>query len=360
MSESNLGLTTFGRKPNEFMEVPDIYKEQAVNAYIDGNGSPTASDSGTPEGELAEIASDISPEARAAVLKDPALKAELDRRNLTPQDYITEVKGMLPPTMKLSDIKGEYSLPKVAEGLGRIKRSIPRKGWNNMPVDAGIEALNSLDRYTGVAGGLDLVKSILCSDGKMGLSGFGDSLELDWAALIAYLKGLLKSMLGCNDKANPLTLLNNAVADAPEDLTKALKKDLIPIASKSGSPEFVNGLIDDLGDSLSPAEKKTTVQSVLQSYRLEPGTARGNYPDRANTLVEQLDKLDPEWDKKVSNGRTDSSLTNYGAASDDALKVLQYNDRTKFDAVMQQDIRYTPSKWTDLANDQYKYYSATA
>lgn len=352
MAESNLGVTTFGRTPNEFMEVPDVYKEQAINAYIDGGTAP-----GTPDSELAEIASDISPESRATVLQDPALKAELERRDMTVQDYISEVKSKLPPTMQLADIKGGYSLPKVAESLDRIKRTIPRQGWKNLPVDAGIEALGSIDRYTGIAGGADLVKAILCSDGKAGLSGLGGGLELDWAALIAYLKGLVQSMLGCNSKANPLTLLQTATADAPEELTKALKKDLIPIASKFGSPDLVNGLVDDLGNALTPAEKQTTVLSVLQGYRLDAGVGRGNYTGAATELVTQLDALDPAWDRQSTSG---SSLTNYGAASDDALKVLQYNDRTKFDAVMQQDTRYTPSKWTDLATNQYRYYSDIA
>lgn len=349
MAVSNEKMTTFSNDPKKGREVVDAYKSDQMSKFLEG------STKSIDPNLLSDSFPDLKADQIEGVLTDPEMLDFMAEAELSPQEMVTSVVNSLPPGVKLKDLAGEISMPKLLSFTDGLRETLGSKKWAKLDSDFFKSMYHTYEDYGSVFAEGESWPDLLKKVGLANLNGVATQYGVDVNAVAdaAYKLGVTEELMQSGMADDAISWIDDSTI--PAELKELIYRDMAGTAAETGNSSKTGELIEKAGSSWKPHHAIPTVKKILGGYRIEPGTPIKNYPELAKVLVDRCNTISENWYLTDMGGEKVGTSNLLGSASEHTLIVLQYDSRTKYIAATYRHFRPITTSWKRNARKKFPY-----
>ncbi|AXH70762.1 hypothetical protein [Vibrio phage BONAISHI] len=354
MSEVDLTKTTFGNLPTEGLETIDAYSSSGIDSFLTNPLEGLANSS-----LLSDLFPDLKADKIADMLKDVYTNEFLAVQGMSFSDLVKAVKNALPPGVNLYDLVTEMRLPDILSFADGLRESLSVDKWRALDSNFFLNIYKSynkfIDRWSEGGDWPQYLKGAAIAEMNDMLTGTGFTVDILMDA--AYKFGVVDYLMENGIAENFIEFIDDA--NLPDELKQMIYSDLVAIAAKTGYSQYINDLINLAQKEYKPWQSTPTLRSLLQGYRKPRGYNLSKATTEAATLVDTTIALVPDWYLYDRNSTSQASTQYMNYASEDALDILRYDERTRVMAATYYTWRQEIEPWQSRAVRDFPFMNLT-
>lgn len=349
MAVSDKNITTFSNDPRKGREVVDAYDSEQMQSFL----SDPASD--ISPNLLAESFPDLKADQIQSILTDPNVLSFTAENEIGVDQLVKAVSNALPTNVTLKAIAGEISLPDILSFSDSLRESLGSKQWASLDNDFFLSLYATYEDYGQVfsEGGSwpELTKKIALAKINGIATSYG--VDLDSVVTAAYRLGIVKELMQSGMVKDAIKWIDES--NLPDELKELIYRDMVGIAAEAGLASEINDLIEKAKGQWKPHIYVPTIEKILNGFRIPQGAAVSRYPQLASDLIEQCNAIMADWYLYDRNGEVVGSSRMFNSASEQALVVLQYDERTRAIATAYRTFRPIKTSWKTIARQRFPF-----
>ena len=376
MGKSIVKKDTFSTKAYDGIVVEDAYSSKALEEVNRDTPSVKVKSGLLDEG--------IPPKKVHETEHDPVLQQTAKKEGKSLVEATRDIVNDLPREAKLGDILKNNKISEVGIAIRRITGSLP---------GGDIGSLSDLDLNYLIRQTNGLTEKILNKDGNLTLDDLKDANGFDMVVGGAVALLVIRQAMGKGSVRENELFESIAGTNFPTFLKNAGIDAIIDIAGEFGLADVAAALFE-IADERAKPKIKGTIQSLLSNFRFTDKpiiteVSKGersliasaaeffganetesnliseiveiarydeeyvSKPDQAKKFIDNLYRIDKNWNLAKRNGAVVKNLDNYKYANRWAIEALLTDERTRADILIHRDRRLKNRTWGEIATDWY-------